>query len=353
MIITDFMNKNLFISYQDILIDMNSVLSFLLLLLPSYFIKYEKENFYIKTPQKTYQVESIEKKINNLPLSLYKDKEITLSWDAKGLTLEKTKNKRVFSFQDALLAKELFSRNEINQNIQKIKSNRIKRTPSELLGHAILQDQLYLLLRWHDQKSKPWFDALIELDLSARRPYPKYKRIISGIDLNFNVGQSALITVDKDLYFIRGFKEDWGIFSWNPSKELPEKKDFQKLGTGLLDWSYLSDKKQLIIIEKTVYGTNLISLTHFSPETKKPLAESRGKASICSTRPFITRLDQPHQQSLRMMETGADLILQPNMKIKILSDNLILIWSEGKEPCVATLYHSKNWKVLASWKRSH
>ena len=331
---------------------MNSLLLVFSLLLPSYCIKYEKGNFNVQTPGKTYRVASFEQKANELPLLLYDQKPIKLLWDGKVLILEKGSVKRVFSFQNAWTSKDLFRKEEITQNIQKINRNQVKKAPEKLLGHAVLQDQFYLLFSWHDSKNKPCFDALIELDLSAKRPFPKFKGILPGIDLDLKKEGSMFYAMDKELFMIRGFKEDWGIFLWEPSKKTPESKDFQKLGTHLHEISYLPNERQFITIEKTDYGTNLIALTSFSCQPKKYLAESRGNAEILSVNPLIAKLDQNGKQSLRTIHTGADLALTPEMKIKVLSNELILIWPEEKEPTFATLYDPKNWKVLSSWKRS-
>jgi hypothetical protein len=280
----------------------------------------------------------------------HKDRWVVV--DDRGLTVRVGKDVRTTRLPDIAVTGKLFTRDEVLRTVELVEKGERTRGFATWAGDARIGDTLYLLLRWSDKAGTPWLEALVDLDLNSPRPWPRLLGRFPAPSPRRNEARDALRVVDGKLAAIGVDGDDWGVSLWNPADppgEMARLGTFTPIGKGLTTFRSSPDLSRVFAVERTSYGTTLVSEADWVSRARKALFEERGDVTLAHVDPPVARFARGETTLLRNLDTGAELAINPRMTMRFLESGM-LAWFPAERPTQAALYSYSDWRASASWK---
>lgn len=265
----------------------------------------------------------------------------TVTFDAKGLTV--TQKKAVTSRLKSVPTSGKVATKESNAELMKlVAEGRRKLEVSALSGWELLGDDLYLLLRWDDSQKKPWFEALMVMDMS--KPAPEARLVGKFSCLSFGQGPVDDVLVSKEGHFLIVGNGPDGLVLSRLSKDGARHDD--KLGSSVSKAKFLPDVRTAWALTSTSYGTNVVGYFETDNPVLHTVSEFRGRMKGI-LEPAYAVFDTPTGLSMVNMLSGA-IKAMPKDSDQRQTANGLLLWTPSVKPTRAELLDS-SFRRLAEW----
>jgi hypothetical protein len=259
-------------------------------------------------------------------------------WDKRGLTIRTPKQ---IATSGKVLTKE-----QISENVTLFASKTRSKYASSLSGDEFVGDRLFLVPRWTDANGKPWLEALIEINLADKEPWPKLVGKVNGVS-------RATGTVADELFLMRGQLnllvenlDTWGLATWDLAQNFGQ---YKQLGTNLVRVSNKWEESAIAFVERTQYGTEVAAWYNLEKGKRVEITEARGSVRFLRFPDPIFQIAQDSATILRNGESGQELKFSPETAFVAVKHG-ILAWSPASSPKQAVLIETNTLKPLAAWK---
>lgn len=271
---------------------------------------------------------------------------VWIAWDERGLSWRTTgRNVTSTLFEDAATSQKLQSTDELMLTQREFLNATRKKKASMLAGSALVDDKLYLLVRWEDRFSAPWLEALFVMDLASKDPKPQLLGKLEKFSCA-SMGRNAAVRIGNEIAVPVADGGGWGIARWNLESNTPS---YKELGTGYARCSISADKGRVCFMSQTAYKTTIAGVVDIDGANKRLLAESKGSLGFISERPIVLLEKSARGQVLISAESGAILNV-PKDADYFASQSGVLLWAPKTNPNRATLFAGENWTAIANWR---
>jgi hypothetical protein len=254
---------------------------------------------------------------------------------------------------DVATSPKAFSRDEILETRNQIRSGNRSRDAAGLSGAVRVGTKVYFLGRWEARDGKPWAEALVDIDLTDKFPEAKLVGRPQTLSLAEQPIADKLFILDGLITYIARKGDHWGIEQCDPRNN---RFSFDELG-GKLETCFTPESalktaaanRYWLFIEHTAYGTNVAGRVDLHTRNRKTLAESRAKMRFMDERePCCIVLSTANSASLLNTANGALLSLAVPCSIRRMSKGIV-VWTPVAEPKRAWLYDPIRWEGKAWW----
>lgn len=279
--------------------------------------------------------------------TLFHDKDQWIVWDRRGLTIRKGAALYSTKMIEYPVSPKVLNRDSILHNAAMISSGERRREASGIAGWQRIGSDFFLLARWENSRGIPWLEVLVKIPMSEARPKPTFVGKLSGLSLGPLDGTDRLRFADGLLKAFVKRDPQWGLSTFDLTGNAPQ---FHPLGENLVS-PPIAIGEEVLAIERTSYGSLLLSKLHPQTSTKMLLTEARGRITILSLKGPIIRIDLPQVIAIRSIDTGAELRLPKGLAMLATTRGL-LVWAPITRPERATLFSTTNWTPIAAWKKT-
>ncbi len=128
---------------------------------------------------------------------------------------------------DIAVSPRAFTKKEILNTIHRIHAGECQKEACGVSGAKRLGNFVYFLLRWEDKSSKPWAEALVEVDMSADKLEPHLLGRFEGLSTASRPVDDKLQIIHTRLGIISKTSDSWGLSTYDP-----ETKQFSRQAMG-------------------------------------------------------------------------------------------------------------------------
>ncbi|MBS1704427.1 MAG: hypothetical protein JST40_01025 [Armatimonadetes bacterium] len=309
-------------------------------------LSYKTGNFTIKSEGITLVVPLKEQTPIAPKAFRFEDGSLKVAWTNGKMTVQRGKYERTTNFVDVPTSPRLFSKEQIRETIRAVENGERPLGASAVVGHELVGDTLYFLMRWADKTKKPIFEALISLDLTLAKPWFKVQEKLPGLSTANGPVSDLLFTHQNHLAVIATQGPKWGLATWDLSRKFMQ---FTALGSGLARFSIpKTDPDTALFVEKTDYGNWLCGSANLATRARSEIADSKDKVSFVSANPLIIRFDSPEECRVRYAESGLEQAFSPWTAARLTPKGL-LMWHPATDPKQAVLFKPESFDAAARW----
>lgn len=312
---------------------------------PSVGLKYENGAFVMNDSQGERRV------IVNPPVPpptstfAVKQRNTWLVWDNRGLTLRVGDKAASTRMPYIPTSPKVFSREQILENIRLIDQGKRQKEATALSGSEVIGDTVYLLVRWADADGKTWLEILMKVDTAAEEPKPEFVAKMPGMSLARGEVDDEMFVLNEKLVAVGTMGNEWGVSAFDVNEEAVL---FKAFGTGLVRGSVQPDRRKVLFVERTSYGTQLAGEVELGTGARTDFAEARGNVSFFSAKPLLLRVDDAKGVALRYVDTGAEVRVPAGSEARMTGVG-VLTWHPKANPQRALLYEPTRWIPVANW----
>lgn len=316
---------------------------------PGVTLTLEDGSFYVKGAAKTEQVSTVPKKdpidTEEQTFRLFY-KDVIVTFDQRGLSIGSPGKMLSSKFVSFATSKRLFTAKELAADEADFKSGRKKKEANALSGYVLAGSTLYALVRWDDRTRKPWFEAVVSVDLEADSPEYAYAGRFRGFTTATNKVADRLTMVGGKLVALTQTQEGFGISTLDPKTGDAR---YKAVGPKVQDGRMVPNSNHAVTIDKTRSGSLQLGVVDTSTWSYRPAAEIRGKI-IGLHAPCLVQYRTAKGQMVLNLESGAELPLPLDCKMTSVDEGL-LVWAPAKNPAVAVVYVPTTFRTLARWSK--
>jgi hypothetical protein len=309
-------------------------------------LKLYQQRFVVRTPSDLIRV-PISSGSLPPPAILYRRNDTYAVWDERGLTIRQGAwivNSRL---KEVPVSPKVQEREDILHTLDLVKTGDRVLEAQAISGSCRLGSKVYFLVRWDGRDKKPWFEALVSVDLTSTHPKPKLEGSFGGLSLSTEAIDDRLDIRDGRLYVAMNTSGGWGIGSFDPSSG---SFSFQQLGHKLLSFAGVGAGRS-IFTEETEYGTTLAGRLD-AAEQRSMIFETRGAMRFVDDRePELIVTTGSNGRTLYWADTGAEIRIGAQEQIRRVGP-YVLTWSPAVNPKEAILYEPDRWEAAAKWQDS-
>lgn len=267
-------------------------------------------------------------------------------WDERGLTIRTGKKVRSTRLPDVALSPKVQTRDHIRETLKEIKAGYRSKNANALSGARRIGTHAYFLTRWEDKKGKPFLEALVEVNLTEKKPEPHLVGTFAGISTARDPIDDRLLLIKGQLASVVRKGDHWGLATYDPKTQ---KFDFAELGATLIGYRPINNKLGLFV-ERTEYGTRVAGRVDLIRRFRRDLVEKRAALKFLdSENPPLVIATEETGAVIHNGETGAEMDLPASASLRRAKAGLV-VWSPGATPKEAWLYDPRAWAKTTSWK---
>lgn len=309
-------------------------------------LQYYQQTFVIRCKTQVTRIPLLDPK-PKMPLFVaFRRNDNYAVWDDRGLSA-RHKNRVIHSkLADIATSPKQQSHDDLVDSIAKIKSGERSKDASGISGAMRVGSEAYFLVRWDDKSGKPWLEALVSVDLGAKKPIPKWVGKFHGLSSGSRPIDDKLQVVGGKLAIVSHNADEWGLSTYDPAAKQFE---FHPTGAKLEKYEPLNSIQGLFI-ETSSYGTTIAGRVDLVSGTRKILYEGREQVRYVDLKdPLIVLGTAGKKTKLVNCETGATRVLPYLLDAKR-AGNDILLWTPANTPTAAWLLSPKDWEADARWR---
>ena len=309
-------------------------------------LQYYQQTFVIRTKGEVTRVPLIDSKPKAPLYMAFRKNDNYAVWDDRGLSA-RHKSKVIHSkLADISTSPKVQSHDEILATIAKFKAGQRSKEATGISGAMRVGTEAFFLVRWDDSASKPWLEALVSVDLAARKPTPKLVGAFHGLSSGSKPIDDKLQIVGGKLAIVSHTAEEWGLSTYDPSNKQFE---FHPTGAKLEKYEPLNSIQGLFV-ETSSYGTTIAGRVDLVSGTRKILYEGREQVRYMDLKdPLIVLGTTGNKTKLMNCETGATRLIPYPLEAKRAGSD-ILLWTPTASPKAAWLLSPKDWEAEARWR---
>jgi hypothetical protein len=239
----------------------------------------------------------------------------------------------------------LFDAEEIERTKRLISEGRRSADVSALSGFEVVNDRIFLLMRWDGADDDPWLEALIDLDTSGDAPKVGVISRFGGF--SFAKGPVSDELYSRDTRLFTPLRATFGL-ALGLYDTAGATKRFVNLG-GAVD-SCIPLGQNFLTTTKTSYGMTSIGYIDTKSERWRAVFETRGLL-LPTPLDSAIRVKEGGFSFLFDVETGAKSPLSATTAVAKTPYG-ILVWDPADKPTTATLREQGTLLPLAEWKKA-
>jgi hypothetical protein len=266
-----------------------------------------------------------------------------ITFDKNGLGIRYGKKGGYTTLAYMPTSPKIFSTEEIVRNTELAKSGERPARVSAVSGFEVVNDKLYLLLRWDDKSGKPWLETLVDLDTSGDVPKIGLIGRFGGFSYTSDPVSDELYSTGNKLFVVlRGID---GL-ALGTCDTLQGTTAFKKLAP-IVDECHRFGSL-FYTVTKTPHGMKSVGIVNPVPERFRTVLETRGEV-VGSALTSALAVKESGHVSLFAFVSGAKLPVEDGSGFAETSFG-VLVWTPKAKPVRATLRETEGWTILSEWK---
>ena len=237
---------------------------------------------------------------------------------------------------------KLFTREEIVHNVELIESGARQFKVSALSGFEVVDDVLYLWLRWDDKDGEPWLETLVNIDTSGDAPKVNLIGRFDGFSFTRGTVADELHAMRGSLVVMTRTEAGFGVGEYN-------------LESGEVTYRRVADRDEVCrrvgarfyTLRRTETGMTTVGIVEPFLARYRPILETRG-AIVRSNLSSALVLQEGEALTLVSIDSGARRELPADAAYAETALG-VLVWSPAKNPASAELIEPEGWSVVAEW----
>lgn len=266
------------------------------------------------------------------------------TFDENGVGIRQGANKSYSRLPAVATTPKLFSqaeRDEINRSVGEGKKSL---DVAALSGYELVNDRLFLWLRWETSEGIPWLEALVRYDLSAKTPVAELVGRMNGLSTAKGRADDRLGMANGQLAAITQKPTGAGLATFDPGQN---KADWKAFSTRVLDAKVIPNSPYAFTVSKNRAGAWQIGLLHTTTLAYRRSLEFRGQI-VGVESPSLIRVSTAGSHRVVNLATGAELPLPRAAAVRSTPVGT-LVFSPAEKPAVAQLLQTENFSVLGGW----
>lgn len=241
---------------------------------------------------------------------------------------------------------KLFSQAELEAIQRDVAAKRKSLDVTAISGWEKIGNHVYLVMRWEDTASKPWLEALVELDFNGNAPVANLLGRFNGMTTAKGKVNDKLMAENGKLYVVTQGASSAQLETYDIASG---KFSSKALGSGFTDSKLIEGSLNGMGFELTPAKTMVISLIDREAASSRQVAEIRGAIHGVYA-PAILHFGTPNRKVLLNLTSGAEIVIPKDCGIETANAG-ILLWTPKMNPKAAALYSSGNFRTLARWSK--
>lgn len=241
---------------------------------------------------------------------------------------------------------KLFSQAQLDEINRDVAAKKKSLDVTAISGWEKIGNRVYLIMRWEDSTSKPWLEALVEIDFTGNAPVANLLGTFNGMTTARGRVNDKLIGENGKLYAVTesdaGSQLDWYDIA---SKQFSS----SELGTRFTDSKLIEGSLSGMGFAVSPAKTMLVSLIDREKATSRQVAEVRGAIHGVYA-PAILHYGTANRKVLLNLTSGAEIVIPKDCGIEAVNAG-ILLWTPKTNPRAAALYSAGSFRTLARWNK--
>ena len=240
---------------------------------------------------------------------------------------------------------KIFSAEEIARNTELAKSGERPARVSAVSGFEIVNDKLYLLLRWEEKSGKPWLETLVDVDTSGDAPKIGLIGRFGGFSFTSGAVSDELYSSGTKLFALLRGIDGLAIGTCDTTMGTTA---FKKLGPIVDQVNRMG--ALFYTVTKTPYGMKSVGVVNPTPERFRAVLETRGDV-IATAVTGVLLVREEGRDSLFSVVSGAKMPVEKDAGFAETPFGVI-VWTPRARPTSAFLRETGGWRKLSEWKAS-
>lgn len=309
-------------------------------------LKYYHGSFVVTNGTKETTVPIAPKTASERNLFQFRRDNHYVVWDERGLTIRHGDKARTSQLEDVVTSPRIFAKDEIQQTIKEVEAGRRAKEAAAMSGAVRIGKDAYLLVRWEDMEHVSWAETLIRVPLEGEKLRPEVVGRFDGLSTAYKLVDDRLFIQGNKLAIVARQGKSWGMATYDPSSS---KFDFRLMGGELLTY-LLTSATSGFFVERTTYGTIVAAKADLALTDRRPYFEGHGNTRFldAETPPFILS-NAGDTTRLHNGITGAQVSIRSGSGVGR-AGRYMVVWYPAASPTSATLYLTRTWQVMSTWK---
>lgn len=309
-------------------------------------VQYYQHEFQIRSHGKQEHIPLDGPPITIPPFVAFRKNDAFAVWDDRGLTVRKGPKASSSRLPDIAVSPHAFARDEILRTIRKVRSGEYSKNATALSGAKRIGKDVFFLLRWEDRSSKPWAEALVQVDLEDPNPQPRLLGRFEGLSTASKSIDDKLQILHGRLAIVERTENSWGLSTYDPETQ---RFRTQAMGGKLISFVPVNTTQGLFV-EISSYGTQIAGRVDLENGTRKIFYEGRERVQFADLQsPPIILATSNGKTKLVNGSTGSVRMIPFEAQAKR-AENSILVFSPIEEPTVVWQLDPESWATLFTWR---
>ncbi len=240
---------------------------------------------------------------------------------------------------------KIFSTEDIVRNTELAKTGERPARVSAVSGFEVVNDKLYMLLRWDDKSGEPWLETLVDIDTSGDTPKVGLIGRFGGFSYTSGPVSDELYSTGTKLFVVLRGVDGLALGTCDT---LQGTTVFKKLAP-IVDECHRFGSL-FYTITKSPHGMKSVGIVNPVPERFRAVLETRGEILPSALTSSLAVKEGGHT-SLFAFITGAKLLVEDGSGFAETPYG-VLVWTPKAKPIRATLRETEGWTIVSEWKAS-
>ncbi len=309
-------------------------------------LQYYQQTFVIRLSNHVERVPLVEPKPKAPLFVTFRKNDTYAVWDDRGLTVRKKSKVSSSHFEDIAVSPKAFKHDEILKTLDRIQEGQRTKEASGISGARRIGNHAFFLVRWDEKNGKPWSEALVSVDMVAKKPVAQFLGKFEGLSSGTKPIDEKLQIVEGKLGIVSHTKDRWGLATYDPAtKEF----EFHPLGGNLVSFETLNPTQGLFV-ETSSYGTTIAGRVDLISGTRKIFYEGREQVRYVDLLdPIVVLGVAGGKTKVVNCTTGLERVLPFVLDARRAGED-ILLWTPSSSPKAAWLLSPKTWEPEARWR---
>jgi len=266
------------------------------------------------------------------------------TFDENGLGIRQGKFKSYSRLNSIATTPKLFDQAKIDEINRAVADGQRSLDVAALSGFELINDRLYLLLRWETSEQIPWLEAIVQFDLNAKTPQAQLVGRFEGLTTAKGRVDDRLGQHQGKLVVLSQVPDGLGVSTWDVAQG---KSSFKMVAPRVLDAKVIDRSSHGFTVTRTRQASLQIGLVDIERGLFRKVFEFRGSI-VGVEAPSLMRIARNGTHSLVNLATGAEMPVTRNAVVRGTAQG-VLIWSPVADPQLAQLYSTNSFALLSGW----
>jgi hypothetical protein len=269
--------------------------------------------------------------------------ETLITFDQRGLGIQYRGKGGFTTLAYMPTSPKIFSADEIRRNSELAASGERPARVSAVSGFEVVNDRLYLLLRWDEKDGGPWLETLVDVDTTGDAPKINLMGRFGGFSYTTGAVSDELYASDAKLFVLVRGVDGLGIGTCDTEKGTTA---YKKIGP-IVDEVHRFGPL-FYTVTNAPHGMKSVGVVNPVPERFRAVLETRGSVVPTSLGNALL-VEEGGRRALFSIASGAKLPVEPDAGFAQTPYG-VLVWSPKAKPTRAHLRELSAWAIVAEWK---